>query len=236
MEFEGSSNDRNQRDSFGGRGGDRRGRGRGGGGWGGRGDATNILFVRNLSFSTTSDSLSEAFDGCSSARVVMERDDPNRSRGFGFVEFDSVELAKEAFNYMKGQEVDGRQIYLDFADERSGDGGGFRGGRGGRGGGRWGGGRGGGGRGGRGGFNRRPNPTKILFVKNLSFSTTNDSLSEAFDGCSSARVVMERDNPNRSRGFGFVEFDSIESAKEAFYSMKGQEVDGRQIYLDFDEQ
>lgn len=39
---------------------------------------------------------------------------------FGFVEFDSVESAKDAFNSMKGQEVDGRQVFLDFAEERSG--------------------------------------------------------------------------------------------------------------------
>lgn len=39
---------------------------------------------------------------------------------FGFVEFDSVDSAKEAFNSMKGQEVDGRQVFLDFAEERSG--------------------------------------------------------------------------------------------------------------------
>lgn len=43
-------------------------------------------------------------------------------------------------------------------------------------------------------------PSKILFVKNLSYNTTNDSLADAFDGCSSARVAMERDNPGRSRG------------------------------------
>lgn len=43
-------------------------------------------------------------------------------------------------------------------------------------------------------------PSKILFVKNLSYNTTNDSLAEAFEGCSTARVAMERDNPGRSRG------------------------------------
>lgn len=36
------------------------------------------------------------------------------------MEFDSVESAKDAFNSMKGQEVDGRQVFLDFAEERSG--------------------------------------------------------------------------------------------------------------------
>ena len=39
---------------------------------------------------------------------------------FGFVEFDSIEAAQESFSSMNGQEVDGRKIYLDFAEERSG--------------------------------------------------------------------------------------------------------------------
>jgi hypothetical protein len=36
------------------------------------------------------------------------------------VEYDSVESAKKAFDSMKGEEVDGRHIFLDFAEERSG--------------------------------------------------------------------------------------------------------------------
>ena len=40
---------------------------------------------------------------------------------FGFVDFDTVEAAQEAFNAMKGQEVDGRQVFLDFAGERRGN-------------------------------------------------------------------------------------------------------------------
>ena len=43
---------------------------------------------------------------------------------FGFVEFSSAEQAASAFDRMKGQEVDGRQVFLDFAAERSGGGGG----------------------------------------------------------------------------------------------------------------
>lgn len=39
---------------------------------------------------------------------------------FGFVDFDSAEAAQSAFNAMKGKEIDGRQIFVDFAGERGG--------------------------------------------------------------------------------------------------------------------
>ena len=78
---------------------------------------------------------------------------------FGFVTFDDVATAEKALKQYNGTSVDGREISLRFAEERSegggggGGGGGFGRGRGGRGGGfgRGGGGGGGFGRGGRGG-------------------------------------------------------------------------------------
>ena len=39
---------------------------------------------------------------------------------FGFVDFDSAKDAQDAFNAMDGQEIDGRQVFLDFAEERRG--------------------------------------------------------------------------------------------------------------------
>ncbi|ESO87120.1 hypothetical protein LOTGIDRAFT_229278 [Lottia gigantea] len=118
------------------------------------------LTARNLSYDTTEDSLKDAFEGAISARIPTFPDS-GKSRGRGFIDFDSVEAAEEAMKNMNEQQLDGRTVYVEFAHERgsSGGGGGFRGGRdgfrGGRGGGgfrgRGGGGRGGGFRGGRGG-------------------------------------------------------------------------------------
>ena len=42
----------------------------------------------------------------------------------GFVEFENSEDAKSGFKAMSGQEVDGRQIRLDYATERGSGGGG----------------------------------------------------------------------------------------------------------------
>ncbi|MBS0196008.1 MAG: RNA-binding protein [Planctomycetes bacterium] len=124
------------------------------------------LYVGNLPFSTTDDSLRSLFEShgqVSSAQVVNDRD-TGRSRGFGFVEMANDAEGKAAIEAMNGQSVDGRAIVVNEArpkTEGSGGGrGGFGGSRGGGGGGggyRGGGGGGGGGgrggdRGGRGGW------------------------------------------------------------------------------------
>ena len=101
------------------------------------------LFVGGLSFSTTDDGLRatfEPFGEVTEAKVITDRDS-GRSRGFGFVTFSEDSPARKAIAEMDGTELDGRNIKVNEAEEKSGRGGG--GGRGGHGGGGFGGGRGG---------------------------------------------------------------------------------------------
>jgi RNA recognition motif-containing protein len=120
----------------------------------------NKLFVGSLAWATDSDGLRAAFEKfgeITDAVVILERD-TGRSRGFGFVTFAEDSAAQDAIAGMDGQDLDGRNIRVNEAQERRGGGGGGRGGyRGGGGGGGYrggGGGRGGygGGGGGRGGY------------------------------------------------------------------------------------
>ena len=100
------------------------------------------LFVGSLSWNTTDDSLKAAFEAhgpVREARVIMDRD-TGRSRGFGFVTFEEEAHAKAAVDKMNGASLDGRNIRVNEAEERSGGGrgrpGGGRGGYNNRGGGR----------------------------------------------------------------------------------------------------
>jgi nucleolin len=87
----------------------------------------------------------------------MPYSESGQRKGFGYIQYASVEQAKAAVEAMSGAYVSGRAIRTDFSTPRDQSNGGGRGGRGGARGGR--GGRGGfndrGGRGGRGGFNDR---------------------------------------------------------------------------------
>jgi RNA recognition motif-containing protein len=70
-----------------------------------------------------------------------------------------------------------------------------------------------------------------LFVGGLPFATTDDELSQAFGAhgtVASATVVRDRDT-GRSKGFGFVEFESDDEGKAAETAMNGKELGGRTI-------
>lgn len=71
-----------------------------------------------------------------------------------------------------------------------------------------------------------------MFVKGLSWDTTNDSLQGAFDGATSARVITDRDTGN-SKGFGYIDFPDVASAEKAMKKMQGASIDGRSVTLDF---
>ncbi len=97
------------------------------------------LYVGNLSYKVTSESLEELFSQFGevrSAQVVQDRD-TGRSKGFGFVEMTNDNAAHEAIQALNEKEHDGRPLTVNEArprEERSGRGGGG-GGRGGYGGG-----------------------------------------------------------------------------------------------------
>ncbi|MFW5739440.1 MAG: RNA recognition motif domain-containing protein [Myxococcota bacterium] len=107
----------------------------------------NRLYVGNLSYQSTEESIREAFTAygdVSDVHVVLDRD-TGRSRGFAFVTMGTDAMAQEAINGMNGAMVDGRSLRVNEAEERRNGGGGGGGGGGrGRGGPRRGGGGGGG--------------------------------------------------------------------------------------------
>ena len=97
------------------------------------------LYVGGLSWDTTDEGLRKAFASYGEileAKVITERDS-GRFRGFGFVTFARDEDGNTAISKMDGTSLDGKNIKVNEAQEKSP-----------RGGGRPGGGFGGGGRGG----------------------------------------------------------------------------------------
>ena len=101
------------------------------------------LYVGNLSFSSTIDTVREAFariGEVTDVHIVTDRA-TGQSRGFGFVTMGSQAEAQKAIEAMNGANLDGRPLRVNEAEERpprGGGGGGFGGGGGGggRGGGR----------------------------------------------------------------------------------------------------
>jgi RNA recognition motif-containing protein len=72
---------------------------------------------------------------------------------------------------------------------------------------------------------------KKLYVGNLPYSATEDSLKEAFSRfgtVESVAIITDRDT-GRSKGFGFIELSTKQEAAEAIGKMDGAELDGRTI-------
>ena len=70
---------------------------------------------------------------------------------------------------------------------------------------------------------------KKLYVGNLPFSASDDSLNEIFAQAGtveSAKIIMDRDT-GRSKGFGFVEMSNDQEAADAIQKFNGADYGGR---------
>ena len=82
---------------------------------------SNNLYVGNLTFDTSNADLESLFathGEVSKAQVITDRDS-GRSRGFGFVEMATAEAAQAAIDALDGHDIDGRQLTVNVAKQRS---------------------------------------------------------------------------------------------------------------------
>lgn len=78
------------------------------------------LFIGSLAYATTDDTMQDFFatiGQVKSAKVIMDRD-TNRSKGFGFVEFEDEANNQKAVDELNGKELDGRAITVSLARPR----------------------------------------------------------------------------------------------------------------------
>ncbi|KAJ1305797.1 hypothetical protein OPQ81_010527 [Rhizoctonia solani] len=78
------------------------------------------LFVGNLSWNTNDDTLRNAFSNFGHVvdTIVMKDRETGRSRGFGFVTYGTKEEAEAGMEGLNEQELDGRRIRVNIANER----------------------------------------------------------------------------------------------------------------------
>ena len=181
------------------------------------------MFVGRLSWNVDDDGLKQFFvdenvPGVVSARVITENGS-GRSKGFGYVDFDSVAHAEAAVKKYDGAEIDGRAVHLDMAASkpRSSS------------------------------PNDRANsrakkygdtpsdPSDTLFVGNLSFEATMDDVRGAFESFGSIEGIRIPTRPGTEdpRGFAYVQFSSVDEAKAALEGMNGENINGRSVRLDY---
>jgi len=204
------------------------------------------IFVGNLPFNVDDEALASYFGAVGNivnAHVIRRG---RRSLGYGFVTYETEQLAVAAHQSLNKQTFNDREINVELAKpHQEGEGRARRGGFRGRGRRQFG--YGGDNQGGyysgysRGGFRGRRGgrayssrvegtPSKsTLFVANLPFSMKDDDLRTLFGKfkVATARIVMLRSG--RSKGFGFVEFETEAEQQRALIEMNNAVVDERPL-------
>lgn len=183
------------------------------------------LFIGNLSWNVDEEWLTrhfEEFGELQGVRIITDRES-GRSKGFGYVEYINMDDAIKALHARHETELDGRNIRVDFSVPREKAG----------------------------GANGTPQqrsfdrakqfgdtpsqPSATLFVGNLSFDIDENTVSEAFADYGSIKSVRLPTHPDsgQPKGFGYVEFESIDESKAAYEGMKGAPLGGRPMRLDY---
>ena len=139
---------------------------------------------------------------------------------FGYVDFAKPEDAAKALTEMNGTDLDGRKINVDFAGRKDNKPENARGRA----------------------DSRAKNfkdeaspPSDVLFVGNIAFEATEDLVSEAFGKFATVHSVRLPTDPESGelKGFGYVQFGSIDDATAAYDGMRGGEICGSTIRLDY---
>lgn len=175
---------------------------------------TNV-YVKNFGEALDDDKLRDMFEKCgtvNSCKVMTGED--GKSRGFGFVSFNDHESAQKAVDDLHGLEIDGQTMYVGRAQkkaERQAE------------------------------LKEKFERQKMermtryqgvnLYVKNLDDTIDDELLRKEFaqfGSITSAKVMTEG---GRSKGFGFVCFNSPEEATRAVTEMNGRILVSKPLYV-----
>ncbi|KAH7354730.1 hypothetical protein BKA65DRAFT_227527 [Rhexocercosporidium sp. MPI-PUGE-AT-0058] len=211
----------------GGYGGDRGGdRGYGGGGYGGgrgggrdmRGGGrpyearpapspSNGVYIGNLLFDVTAADLEKQFEEFGTIKkATLATDARGLSKGFGYIEFESVEQAAKAIEAKHESVLEGRRLVVNYMNMNRRDT--------------------------KGADNP---PSKTLFIGNLAFEMSDADLNKLFRDIRNVidvRVAIDR-RTGQPRGFAHADFVDVESAVKGKEALVGKEVYGRQLRIDF---
>ncbi|KAF8182148.1 hypothetical protein K438DRAFT_1840391 [Mycena galopus ATCC 62051] len=183
--------------------------------------AGTTLFVKNLSFATSTERLTQIFGNLPSfsfARVQM-KPDPKRpearlSMGYGFVGFKDAEGAKKALKSMQSFVLDGHALHVKFAGrgadepEKS-----------------------------KGGAATAKSRTTKMIVKNVPFEATKKDIRELFGAHGHLKSVrLPKKFDSRTRGFAFLDFVSRHEAENAYAALRHTHLLGRHLVLEWAEE
>nr|KJB40266.1 hypothetical protein B456_007G054700 [Gossypium raimondii] len=162
------------------------------------------IFIKNLDKTIDNKALHDTFSTFGyilSCKIAT--DNTGQSKGYGFVQFDNEESAKNAIDKLNGMLLNEKQVFVGpflRKQERESSIGKAK-------------------------FNN-------VYVKNLSESTTDEDLKNVFSehGPITSAVIM-RDVDGKSKGFGFVNFENPDDAARSVDSLNGKKFDDKEWFV-----
>lgn len=163
------------------------------------------LYFGNLPYNCDSAQLAGIIQEYASPEMVevLYERDTGRSRGFAFVTMSSVEDCEAVIKNLDGSQYGGRTLRVNLSDKPKAK------------------------------EPLYPESDYKLFVGNLSWSVTSESLAEVFQEYGNvvgARVLYDGDT-GRSRGYGFVCYSTKLEMDAAMESLNGAELEGRAMRI-----
>lgn len=183
---------------------------------------SSSIFVKNLSFNTTTPQLHDAFkhlDGYRSS-AVKTKSDPKKpgqvlSMGFGFVSFSSKASAEAAAKSMDGQVLHGHKLVVrashrgqDAAEQRRNED----------------------------AAKKAAGKSSKIILKNLPFEASKKDIRSLMGAYGQLRTVrLPKNAQARSKGYAFCEFTTSREADNAMAALKDTHLLGRKLVLEFAE-
>lgn len=182
--------------------------------------AGSTLFIKNLNFCTTEDTLQETFSKCGkivSCTISKKKDKTGKllSMGYGFVQYQTAEAAQKALRQLQHRSLDDHQLELKISERatRSTQ-----------------------------VTNKKKQVVKKqkgskILVRNVPFQATVKEIRElfcTFGELKTVRLPKKAAGSGNHRGFGFVDFITKQDAKKAFAALcHSTHLYGRRLVLEW---
>jgi len=161
------------------------------------------VFIKNLDTSIDNKALHDTFAAFGTVLSCKVATDTvtGQSKGYGFVQFDNEDAAQNAIKQLNGMLINDKQVYVGLFIRRQ-----VR-------------------------TNGSPKFTNV-YVKNFSETFTDDDLTKLFGSYGTiTSATLMKDMNGKSRGFGFVNFQSPDSAAAAVEVLNGSTIDDKVLYV-----
>ncbi|XP_017299452.1 polyadenylate-binding protein 1-B-like [Diaphorina citri] len=163
------------------------------------------VFIKNLDKSIDNKAMYDTFSAFGSIlSCKVAQDEQGNSKGYGFVHFETEEAANKSIEKVNGMLLNSKIVFVGKfipRKEREKE------------------------------LGEKAKLFTNVYIKNFGEDFNDEKLKEMFEPYGTITSYRVMNNDGKSRGFGFVAYESPEFAEKAVQAWNGKEVDGKILYV-----